>query len=396
MRSPVGFVSRFPDVDLSADGGRATLVWVRGTTGAVVQSSSAIITATGITAPPGPPMLPTATPGDRQAIVTFTAPGDRGSAITDYEYSVGGGSWTSGGTTTSPVTVTGLTNDTTVSLRVRAVNANGPGLPSDAVTVTPTLPPPVPGVLTWSAPTWASLVTQYQVRYRPLGSSPGWDTYAARTTAWPGAVPTQLQLDATVGDCQSANSAVGWDSCPLPAGSMTPGTTYEFSVFARTGTGLGAASDTVQYVAPGPGESGADPSITGGWGPDPNPSPSPSPSLSPSPSPSPSGGTGQSPTPTPSPSVTQSPTASPPVPPDMRNAKVRKLRLVRGVARWKAPTSAPTARFQVRAKRASWSTWRDVGLRTKHRVGRKAVAVKVRAVLPAGTGPAVVVRKARR
>ncbi len=66
---------------------------------------------------PGPPLQPAVTPGDEEAVVSFSTPSDRGSTITDYEYSVDGGAWTSAASTTSPITIAGLTNDAAVGIR---------------------------------------------------------------------------------------------------------------------------------------------------------------------------------------------------------------------------------------------------------------------------------------
>lgn len=93
---------------------------------------------------PGDPASVTATPGDTQVSLAWTAPASNGgSAITDYQYQISttsGGVWdqpvTIGSAATS-VTVSGLTNGTTYVFRVRAKNVNGwstPGTVSNSVT----------------------------------------------------------------------------------------------------------------------------------------------------------------------------------------------------------------------------------------------------------------------
>ena len=78
------------------------------------------------------------TPGDGKVSVAFTAPTDTGgSAITDYEYQLDGGDWTTAITTSSPVVITGLKNGTSYSIKLRAVNIEGVGAESAAVTSTP-------------------------------------------------------------------------------------------------------------------------------------------------------------------------------------------------------------------------------------------------------------------
>lgn len=356
---------------------------------------------------PGPPLQPAATPGDEEVSVTFSAPSYRGAAITDYEYSVDGGAWTSADTTASPITITGLTNDVATYIRLRAVNGVAAGDASDTVTVTPTATPTNPvdpgedaGVLTWSPPAWASPVTQYVVVYRQQGSSAKWGVYAARTTSWPGALPTEVTLDATVGDC-ATNAAAGWDYCPLPRGVLVGGTTYQFKVFARTATALGKYSDTVAYLAPEGGAEGLAVPIGGDWGADPNGEPP----VDPDPTPEPTAGT-----PTPTPRSTPPPDKDPVVAPDplvppdavdraprstARTAAVRHLRVVRGRVTWKTPASVAGARFLVRVKKARWGQWRQVGRRTSLTVGPRVRAVKVRAVVPDGRGPVSTLRRVR-
>ncbi|MDF2669755.1 MAG: cell wall/surface repeat protein, partial [Paenibacillus sp.] len=81
---------------------------------------------------PGTPTNIVAIAGDRQAIVTFLPPADHGgSPITGYEVSVSPGDTVAAGTT-SPITVSGLTNGTSYTFTVKAINVAGSGLPSAA------------------------------------------------------------------------------------------------------------------------------------------------------------------------------------------------------------------------------------------------------------------------
>ncbi|MEI6047856.1 MAG: FISUMP domain-containing protein [Bacteroidota bacterium] len=90
---------------------------------------------------PGAPTIGTATAGNGQATVTFTAPvSNGGSAITGYTVTSSPGNITAAGTA-SPITVTGLTNGTAYTFTVVATNANGNSLPSSASnSVTPSAP----------------------------------------------------------------------------------------------------------------------------------------------------------------------------------------------------------------------------------------------------------------
>ena len=78
---------------------------------------------------PGAPTVGTATAGNAQATVTFTAPASNGgSPITGYTVTSAPGGLTGTGTT-SPITVTGLTNGTAYTFTVKATNAIGTGRP---------------------------------------------------------------------------------------------------------------------------------------------------------------------------------------------------------------------------------------------------------------------------
>lgn len=95
----------------------------------------------GLSSTPNAPTSLAITPGNGRLAVAFTAPtDDGGSAITDYEWTTDGSTWHSSGRTSSPVTITGLTNGTAYDVQLRAINANGNGIASAAVTGTPRAP----------------------------------------------------------------------------------------------------------------------------------------------------------------------------------------------------------------------------------------------------------------
>jgi len=79
--------------------------------------------------------------GTNGGIAISYAPPDHtgGSAINDYEYSLdAGGTWTSLGETDGTSTISGLTNNTSYSITLRAINADGfDGAASSPVSVTP-------------------------------------------------------------------------------------------------------------------------------------------------------------------------------------------------------------------------------------------------------------------
>ena len=114
-------------------------ITLRAVTVAGPSAASSPVTVT----PFGPPSAPTslvATPGDGQVSIAFTPSTAYGSAVTNYQYAVDGGTWTafSPADTTSPVVITGLTNGVEVSIALRAVSAAGNSPASAPVTATPT------------------------------------------------------------------------------------------------------------------------------------------------------------------------------------------------------------------------------------------------------------------
>ena len=103
-----------------------------------ITNSSVVFRAADTTAPAAPSSL-VATAGDGQASISFTQGSNGGSAISNYKYSLDGTTYTalSPAATTSPVTITGLTNATSYSIYLKAVNAVGDSSASTSVSVTP-------------------------------------------------------------------------------------------------------------------------------------------------------------------------------------------------------------------------------------------------------------------
>ena len=93
---------------------------------------------------PGAPTIGTATAGNAQATITFTAPASNGgSAITSYTAtsSPGGLTGTLSQTGNGTITITGLTNGTAYTFTVKATNAAGAGTASvESNSVTPIAP----------------------------------------------------------------------------------------------------------------------------------------------------------------------------------------------------------------------------------------------------------------
>ena len=102
---------------------------------------------------PSAPTSLSATAGDGQATISFTPGSDGGSSITNYKYSTDGTTYTALSPTdsSSPVTIPGLTNRTSYTIYLKAVNANGDSAASSSVTVTPSTTPSAPTSLSATA-----------------------------------------------------------------------------------------------------------------------------------------------------------------------------------------------------------------------------------------------------
>ncbi len=122
----------------------ATINETGGFTAATSSSVSFAIRAT-----PGAPTGLAATPGNAQVTISWSAPANTGGGVTSYLVSAssGGGTctWTSGPLS---CTVTGLTNGTSYSFTVAAINAQGSSAPSSAITSTPRTVPGAPAITT--------------------------------------------------------------------------------------------------------------------------------------------------------------------------------------------------------------------------------------------------------
>ena len=216
----------------SLTNGTEYLVRVRAVTSEGDGAASGPATGTPRTTPGAPTSL-SATVGSGQATITFTAGSDGGSSILRYEYELNdSGSWLSAGVVASPVTVTGLTNGTTYSVKIRAVNAAGAGTESTSESVTPQVdglptqprslaagtPTATTMPLTWSVPTsdGGESITDYVVQFK-LSTASVWTTFADGVSPSTGATVTGL----------------------------TASTSYDFRVAAVNSVGQGAYTDSV-------------------------------------------------------------------------------------------------------------------------------------------------------
>ncbi len=154
--------------------------------------------------------------------MVWTPPGsDGGSAVTDYEYRLDGGSWTSLGTTVSPATISGLTNGTLYGVEVRAVNVAGPGPASNSVEATPRTTPGAPTLDSATAGDGSIAVV-----WTPPGSDGG-------------SAVTDFEFRLDGGSWTSLGTTVS----PATISGLTNGTLYGVEVRAVNVAGAGPASE---------------------------------------------------------------------------------------------------------------------------------------------------------
>ena len=160
--------------------------------------------------PAAAPTIESITATSGTLAIYFTAGDSRGSTTTNYQYSSNNGAWTNRptGTTASPLTLTGLTNGTGYTIRIRAVTNAGNSDTSTAVTETPT----------------AITVTGDATLTLAFGSSASTGSYAAtggtNTYTWSlGSSLTGITLSGTT----------------VTASSSTPAGTYSQTVRATDG-----------------------------------------------------------------------------------------------------------------------------------------------------------------
>jgi hypothetical protein len=207
---------------------------------------------------PDAPTIGTATAGNATASVTFSAPADNGgSAITGFTVTSSPSGITGTGSS-SPITVSGLSNGTAYTFTVTATNAIGTGAASSASnSVTPTAPNPFPTTQTF---TQQNSATSNQTLCFGMDSG----TYASAYSAQPwypsASLPNNGMIRIQIPSAMTLQFTV--------RGGRGGGTNSGFSAGTRDGGGLGARIRATKAFSGGefiwvvPGNRGGD--YTGG------------------------------------------------------------------------------------------------------------------------------------
>ncbi len=193
-------------------------------------NASALLGTVAAAALPTAPTINSITPGNSQASVDFTPGSAGGSALTNYQYSTNGGvSWQtrSPASTTSPLVITGLSNNQLYNVQIRAVNSEGSGTASATSSVTPVGPPQAPQITS---------IDQTSTTATVGFTAPGSDGGSAIT-----------------GYEYSVDGGVSWSTTPTISNSqftitgLTAGTSYSVALRALNthGSGTSSASQSV-------------------------------------------------------------------------------------------------------------------------------------------------------
>jgi hypothetical protein len=234
------------------------IVRVRGTNANGDGTQSPAVSVTPSLSPPGIPTITSITPGPTQLAVNFTA---GTGTVTGYQYSLdNGATWApaGGAAATSPITITGLTNGTLYTVRIRALNGGtaSPGIYSTGTVATPSANPPglptitsiVPSSTTLSvnftAPTSGATPTTYQYFLDSVGA---WYTRASGTIASP------LIITTTNGTTPLSNgTAYSVRIRALNGGTVSPG--EQTAIVSATPSTAPPGAPTINTITPASGQ----------------------------------------------------------------------------------------------------------------------------------------------
>ena len=200
--------------------------YITDSSGTQTVSNSSVVFRSADTTVPNAPTSLSATAGDGQATISFTPGSNGGSAITNYKYSLDGSNYIelSPAVTSSPITITGLTNGTSYGIYLKAVNARGESSASSSVSVTPSTIPSAPTSLSASAGDGSATIS----------FTPGANGGNAITNY-------QYSTDGTNYTALSPTDT----SSPITINGLTNGTSYTIYLKAVNPNGVSSASSSV-------------------------------------------------------------------------------------------------------------------------------------------------------
>jgi hypothetical protein len=217
-----------------------------------VESSPVSFTSQGV--PTSAPTSLSAIQANTSVAISFTAAASS-TALTNYEYSFNNSTWTalSPADAVSPVTISGLTQNTAYTVYLRGVNSYGSGPGSTGVSFT-----------TEGVPTGTPTITSI-----PVGT-----TTATVNFTYPGGGGAVTGYDVYVANQTNAWNNAGVSVSPISITGLIANTTYTFYVRAKNAYGVGPQSAGVnattapvaEYLVVGGGGAGSGYGGGGGGG----------------------------------------------------------------------------------------------------------------------------------
>ena len=179
---------------------------------------------------PYAPTILNATIANGETLISFSSFLNTGLSITDYLYSIDGINYVSSGSISSPIRITGLTNDVLYNITLKAVNATGSSVASNSVSVTP---------------------TNTQIKLGPLAPQLSGVTFKTTNTMTiiftqesNGITITNYEYSIDGGNSYIAFSPVDITS-PVTISGLSSNTTYNISLKAVSGSDESGSSNTI-------------------------------------------------------------------------------------------------------------------------------------------------------
>jgi uncharacterized repeat protein (TIGR02543 family) len=200
------------------------------------------------TCTPAPPRNLVATAGSESATIAFTAGASFGASITNYEYSINGGSYValSPADSTSPIAISGLTNGTAYSIRLKAISSRGSGAASTIVSVTPLAAALTP---TFGTPTATSggftvQISNYSADYTWAGTATAGGSVSISETGTVTVTGIAVETSSTATITTTRTGYTG-GSAPIAGSSRPNAVTPTFAAWSNVSKTYGDASFTV-------------------------------------------------------------------------------------------------------------------------------------------------------
>ncbi len=194
--------------------------------------SSNVISGTPNPVSPSAPVLDSLTPSNGELIVNFTLSSSGGLPVTDVEYSIDNGiTWNSSGQTSSPFTITGLTNGVSYEIAVRAKNIIGTSPSSNVISGTPNATAPSAPILVSLMPIDSGLIVNFT-----LGSDGG---------------SPITDIEYSIDNGTSWNSS-GQTSSPFTVTGLINGVSYPVSVRSKNVVGTSPSSNIISGTPTSP------------------------------------------------------------------------------------------------------------------------------------------------